>query len=322
MTDTSEPVAGVQRLIIRADGAARGNPGPAAAGAVLIDAALPGARSPDAAPLAVVARPLGNQTNNFAEYTAVVLALELAQRLGAEEVDLVLDSKLVVEQLHGRWRVRHPGLVGLHAEARRLLSGFRRWSARQEPRATNHAADALANLALDDPAAAAAAESARPGRHVPVGTMTEGDEAIGRATIGAACAIFDGDGRVLLVRHSYGRRNWELPGGTSLPDEPPDLTAARELAEETGLEMRDGRLAAVYFEPQHPRLGPLLHFVFLIPWTPEMKPSARPPEIDEVGFWPPEALPRPISDFTERRITDARREAVVYGVVASRAWRE
>jgi ribonuclease HI len=145
-------------VLIRADGAARGNPGPAAAGAVVIDASQAGAASSDAPPVAVVARPLGIQTNNFAEYTAVVLALDLARRLGAEEVELILDSKLVVEQLHGRWKVRHPALAGLHADARRLLAGFTRWTARHEPRASNHAADALANLALDDPAAAAEAE--------------------------------------------------------------------------------------------------------------------------------------------------------------------
>ncbi len=149
-----------RRLLIRADGAARGNPGPAAAGAVLIDADRPAAQSPDAPPLAVISRPLGRQTNNYAEYMAVVLALQKARELGAEEVELVLDSKLIVEQLSGRWKVRHAGLLPLHAEARRLLAGFRRWSVRHEPRAANYAADALANLALDDPPAAARAEGA------------------------------------------------------------------------------------------------------------------------------------------------------------------
>jgi ribonuclease HI len=143
------------RLLIRTDGAARGNPGPASAGAVLIDAGTPGADHPDAPPLSVVSRPLGVQTNNVAEYTALLLALQEAQRLGAQEVDLRLDSKLIVEQLHGRWRVKDVKLRPLWAEARQLLAGFARWDARHEPRATNRAADALANLALDDPAAAA-----------------------------------------------------------------------------------------------------------------------------------------------------------------------
>jgi ribonuclease HI len=106
----------------------------------------------------VIARPLGVRTNNVAEYAGVVLALRLARRLGAEEVDLVLDSNLIVEQLAGRWRVRDAKLRGLYDEARTLLGGLRRWSATHEPRARNRAADALANLALDDPEAAAAAE--------------------------------------------------------------------------------------------------------------------------------------------------------------------
>ncbi len=146
------------RLVIRTDGAARGNPGPASCGGVLIDASRPDAREPDAEPLAVIARPLGVRTNNVAEYAGVVLALRLAHRLGAREVDLVLDSNLIVEQLTGRWRVRDAKLKGLFDEAQRLLGGFQRWSATHEPRARNRAADALANLALDDPEAAAVAE--------------------------------------------------------------------------------------------------------------------------------------------------------------------
>jgi probable phosphoglycerate mutase len=147
------------RLLIRTDGASRSNPGPASAGAVLIDAERPDAGHPDAPPLSVVSRPLGIQTNNVAEYRALLLALEEAHRLGATEIDLHLDSKLIVEQLHGRWRVKDAKLQPLHAEAKRLLAGFARWSATHEPRATNRAADALANLALDDPAAAARMEA-------------------------------------------------------------------------------------------------------------------------------------------------------------------
>jgi ribonuclease HI len=150
--------------VIRADGAARGNPGPASCGAVLIDASVPGALEPDAAPLAVIARALGTKTNNVAEYTGVLLALRLAQRLGAAEVDLVLDSNLVVEQLNLRWKVRDVKLRPLFAEVRRLLAGFRRWSAVHEPRERNRAADALCNLALDDPQAAAEAERRFAGR--------------------------------------------------------------------------------------------------------------------------------------------------------------
>jgi ribonuclease HI len=140
---------------------------------VLIDAAQPGAMHPDAPPISVVARPLGVRTNNVAEYAAVVLALRRAHRLGAREVRLVLDSKLIVEQLSGRWRVRDAGLRGLFDEARQLLAGFSRWSIEHQPRAANRAADALANLALDDPAAAATLErdSAPPVRDGPDGGL-------------------------------------------------------------------------------------------------------------------------------------------------------
>jgi probable phosphoglycerate mutase len=149
----------VDRLLIRTDGASRSNPGPASAGAVLIDASRPDAETVGAPPLSVVARPLGIQTNNVAEYTALTLALREAQRLGAREIDLRLDSKLIVEQLHGRWKVKDAKMRVHWAEARELLATFDRWDATHEPRATNKAADALANLALDDPAAAAELEA-------------------------------------------------------------------------------------------------------------------------------------------------------------------
>lgn len=149
----------VPRVLIRADGAARGNPGPASSGAVIIDASRPDAKALDCPPVAVIARPLGIQTNNYAEYMAVILALEKALAIGAVEVELVLDSLLIVEQLSGRWKVKHPAIKPLVARVRELLAGLDRWSVRHERRESNVAADALANLALDDPAAARRAEA-------------------------------------------------------------------------------------------------------------------------------------------------------------------
>ncbi len=136
-------------LIVRTDGAARGNPGPASLGAVLIDASAPGARRPDAAPIASISEYLGVQTNNVAEYTAVLRALALAEELGARNVDMLLDSKLIVEQLHGRWRVKDSKLIPLHAEAKARLGRLSRWSATHVPRAQNKQADALCNEAID-----------------------------------------------------------------------------------------------------------------------------------------------------------------------------
>jgi probable phosphoglycerate mutase len=137
------------RLIVRTDGAARGNPGPASLGAALIDASTPGARRPDAPPLASISEYLGVQTNNVAEYTGVVRALTLAAELGAVEVEMLLDSKLIVEQVNGRWKVKDAKMIPLHAEVRALLSSFARWSAVHVPRAQNKQADALCNEAID-----------------------------------------------------------------------------------------------------------------------------------------------------------------------------
>lgn len=89
------------------------------------------------------------QTNNVAEYSAVLRALALAEELGAGEVDMLLDSKLIVEQLNGRWRVKDAKLVPLHAEAKTRLARFGRWSATHVPRAQNSQADALCNEAID-----------------------------------------------------------------------------------------------------------------------------------------------------------------------------
>jgi ribonuclease HI len=89
------------------------------------------------------------QTNNVAEYTAVLRALALAEELGAREVEMLLDSRLIVEQLLGRWRVKDAKLVPLHAEAKARLARFARWSAAHVPRAQNKQADALCNEAID-----------------------------------------------------------------------------------------------------------------------------------------------------------------------------
>jgi ribonuclease HI len=136
-------------FVIRTDGASRGNPGPASLGAVLIDATSAGARRPDATPIATISEYLGVQTNNVAEYTAVLRALTLAEELGAHRVEMLLDSKLIVEQLQGRWRVKDAKLTPLHAEARARLDRLDRWTATHVPRAQNKQADALCNEAID-----------------------------------------------------------------------------------------------------------------------------------------------------------------------------
>ncbi len=137
-------------FVVRTDGAARGNPGPASAGAVLIALDRSDARHPLAAPDASISDYLGVQTNNVAEYTATVRAIALALELGARRLELLLDSKLIVEQLSGRWRVKAAKLRPLWAEALRMLRTLPDgWVASHVPRAQNTLADGMCNEAID-----------------------------------------------------------------------------------------------------------------------------------------------------------------------------
>ena len=118
---------------------------------------------------------------------------------------------------------------------------------------------------------------------------------------GAASVARDGDGHVLLVRHTYGRLNWELPGGASEPGETLEETAVRELREETGLIGRPVSLAGLYYK----REDDSHHAVFYCEIDEGARPTPSSQEVSAAAFWPADALPRPISDFTVRRIEDA-----------------
>jgi len=135
---------GTERKALRlfTDGAARGNPGPAGAGAVLC--------RPDGTLVAKCGRFLGTQTNNFAEYMGLVIGLETALRLGAEELEVCADSELLVRQLTGAYRVKSPTLKPLHQKARELLARFSRTSLRHVPREENRLADEMSNRAIDE----------------------------------------------------------------------------------------------------------------------------------------------------------------------------
>ena len=136
--------------VVRTDGAARGNPGPGLGGRGPLSLARRDARDPRAAPDASISDYLGVQTNNVAEYTAVVRAIGLALELGARRLELLLDSKLIVEQLAGRWRVKDAKLRPLWAEALRSLRTLPDgWTAAHVPRAQNSLADAMCNEAID-----------------------------------------------------------------------------------------------------------------------------------------------------------------------------
>lgn len=124
-----------------ADGAARGNPGPAGSGAALVAA--------DGTIIAELTRFLGHATNNVAEYTALIIGLEEAVRLGIGHLDVRMDSLLVVQQMKGIWRIKHPGLKPLALRAGELLASFPSRTIEHIPREQNGIADALANRAID-----------------------------------------------------------------------------------------------------------------------------------------------------------------------------
>ena len=129
------------RVVVHVDGGARGNPGPAAAAAVV--------SSPDGEVLDEAHEYLGVATNNVAEYRGLLLGLGLARARGASEVEVVNDSELIAKQVNGEYKVKHPDMKPLHAAAIEALRGFDRWRVRSVPRAQNAAADALVNQALD-----------------------------------------------------------------------------------------------------------------------------------------------------------------------------
>jgi ribonuclease HI len=129
------------KVVVHVDGGARGNPGPAAAAAVL--------STPAGEVLDEADELLGRATNNVAEYRGLLLGLRRARELGATEVEVVNDSELVAKQVTGAYKVKHPDMRPLHAEALAALGSFDRWTVRSVPRAQNAQADALVNAALD-----------------------------------------------------------------------------------------------------------------------------------------------------------------------------
>jgi ribonuclease HI len=129
------------KLVVHVDGGARGNPGPAAAAAVV--------STPDGDVLDEAHELLGTVTNNVAEYRGLLLGLDRARALGADEVEVVNDSELVAKQINGQYKVKHADMKPLHAAAKQALGQFTKWQVRSVPRARNAAADALVNQALD-----------------------------------------------------------------------------------------------------------------------------------------------------------------------------
>lgn len=129
------------RFSAHVDGGSRGNPGAAAWGVAVVDG--------EGRVLERHAGSIGTATNNVAEYRGLIEALRLAEERGSVEVDIRADSELIVRQIEGRYKVRHPDLIPLHAEAKRRIATFPLFRIRHVRREDNREADKLVNRALD-----------------------------------------------------------------------------------------------------------------------------------------------------------------------------
>lgn len=136
-----QPGRQLEELVLHVDGGSRGNPGPAAVGVVV--------SAPDGTVIDELAETIGVATNNVAEYRAVLRGLARAAELGARAVEIVGDSELVVRQLNGDYKVKHPAMKPLYEETTAALRAFDRWRIRSVPRSENARADELVNAALD-----------------------------------------------------------------------------------------------------------------------------------------------------------------------------
>ena len=210
------------KVIVECDGGSRGNPGPAGFGCVVWSA-------DHTTLLAEHRQAIGVTTNNVAEYRGLIAGLEEARRLGADEVAVAADSKLIIEQMSGRWKVKHPDMAELHQQARALASTFDAVTYEWIPRDRNAHADRLANEAMD----AAAGET---------GTVADPPAGAVAEPPGAWTGNLGAPTRMLLLRHGQtelsrqrrysGRGNPELTDtGRAQAD-----AAARYLAERGGVE--------------------------------------------------------------------------------------
>ena len=222
-----------RRLVVEADGGSRGNPGPAGYGAVVRDADT-------GEVLAERAASLGRATNNVAEYNGLLAGLRAAAELDPSSVAVRMDSKLVVEQMSGRWRVKHPDLQPLHAEGRALAGALPVVTFEWIPRERNAYADRLANEAMD-----AAAEgrmwTARTDLNRPGAASSGGAAAAAGAPTGDDGYLADTDAptRMVLVRHG----STDLSGLRYSGRVDPELNA-KGLAQARALAARLAPLAA------------------------------------------------------------------------------
>jgi ribonuclease HI len=138
----AETNSALNRVRVYSDGAARGNPGPSGAGAVLVE--------PSGQIVDRLGKFLGVRTNNYAEYQGLLLGLKRARELGVREIEVFTDSELLIRQLGGRYQVKSASLRPLYEEALKLLNGFSRVKLVHVPREMNSAADEMSNRAIDE----------------------------------------------------------------------------------------------------------------------------------------------------------------------------
>lgn len=132
----------MKKGILYTDGGARGNPGPAGSGAVLFNE--------DGGVIAEASRYIGETTNNVAEYTAIIIGMEMAVAQGITNLEVNMDSELAVKQLNGEYRVKNEGLARLFVQVKQLMGGFEKISFTHVRRERNKHADALVNKAIDE----------------------------------------------------------------------------------------------------------------------------------------------------------------------------
>ena len=251
-------------VVMYADGGSRGNPGPAGYGSVVL--------APDGTVLAERAAALGRATNNVAEYSGLIAGLEAARDLGASVVHVRMDSKLVVEQMSGRWRVKHPDMKPLARAAAVLVTIFDRVDFQWVPRAENSHADRLANEAMDaaregrtwvrsvtadDAPEGAGPATDNPGGPAVVGTATNTTGAGADDDVGTAPTEQDpaaalphprnGATMFLLVRH--GETTWGAQARFAGREDVPLTARGRRQAQAVAARIRPLRPSVVLTSP-------------------------------------------------------------------------
>ena len=226
----------VERVIVEADGGSRGNPGPAGYGAVVLDAGT-------GAVLAERKESIGLDTNNVAEYRGLIAGLTAARDLGASAVRVRMDSKLVVEQMSGRWQVKHPAMRPLFRQASQLATEFASITFEWIPRAQNSHADRLANQAMDaaagyplkpatGPVQTALGEPGTDGGSVPIGRDAIDEDAQPANNNSAWVTPDSTPTRFVLVRHGVTEYSVakKFAGRSDLPLTDQGLDQARRAA--------------------------------------------------------------------------------------------